>query len=78
MKTLNYFLLFLCLGTISACSSDTPPAEKVNDLASQILGRWNISSAEREGKTTETFRNVLPIPSAEILANPNLSQNAGY
>jgi hypothetical protein len=41
-------------------------------------GIWPWKGGIREGRTTETFRNVLPIPSSEILANPNLKQNSGY
>lgn len=41
-------------------------------------GVWPWKGGVKDGKTTEAFRNVLPIPAAEILANPNLKQNAGY
>ncbi|MFN7117911.1 MAG: RagB/SusD family nutrient uptake outer membrane protein [Saprospiraceae bacterium] len=41
-------------------------------------GIWPWKGGVKEGKTTETFRNVLPIPASEILANPKLSQNTGY
>lgn len=41
-------------------------------------GIWPWKGGVKEGKTTDPFRNVLPIPASEILANPNLSQNRGY
>ena len=31
-----------------------------------------------EGTTTASFRNLFPIPSSEIIANTNLTQNQGY
>lgn len=41
-------------------------------------GIWPWKGNVKEGRTTESFRNVLPIPAGELLANPNLSQNQGY
>ena len=41
-------------------------------------GVWPWKGGVKEGRTTESFRNLLPIPSGEILANPKLSQNPGY
>lgn len=41
-------------------------------------GVWPWKGGVKEGKTTETFRNILPIPASEVLANPKLSQNSGY
>ncbi|HMQ47243.1 MAG TPA: RagB/SusD family nutrient uptake outer membrane protein [Saprospiraceae bacterium] len=41
-------------------------------------GIWPWKGGVKEGKTTEKFRELLPIPIAEILANPKLSQNDGY
>ncbi|PHN03424.1 RagB/SusD family nutrient uptake outer membrane protein [Flavilitoribacter nigricans] len=41
-------------------------------------GVWPWKGNVKEGRTTEAFRNLLPIPASEILANPNLSQNQGY
>ena len=41
-------------------------------------GIWPWKGGVKDGKTTETFRNVLPIPTSEILANKNLRQNDGY
>ncbi len=41
-------------------------------------GVWPWKGNVAEGKTTESFRNLLPIPANELMANPNLSQNQGY
>lgn len=41
-------------------------------------GIWPWKGGVMEGKTTETFRNVYPIPSSDIIANPTLTQNDGY
>ncbi len=41
-------------------------------------GVWPWKGGVKEGKTTEAFRNILPIPTGEILANPKLDQNDGY
>jgi starch-binding outer membrane protein, SusD/RagB family len=32
----------------------------------------------KEGKATENFRNIYPIPSNDLGVNPNLKQNPGY
>jgi len=39
---------------------------------------WPWKGGAREGVATETYRNLFPIPEAELLANPALLQNAGY
>ena len=41
-------------------------------------GVWQWKGGVQAGKVTEAFRNVLPIPASELVANPNLKQNAGY
>lgn len=41
-------------------------------------GVWPWKGGVKAGKTTESYRNVLPIPTGEILANPKLRQNPGY
>jgi hypothetical protein len=41
-------------------------------------GIWQWKGGVKAGKVTEAFRNVYPIPSSELQANPNLHQNAGY
>lgn len=41
-------------------------------------GIWPWKGGVKDGKTTEAYRNILPIPASEILANPKLSQNSGY
>lgn len=39
---------------------------------------WQWKGGVKEGKDTETFRALMPIPSSELNANSNLKQNAGY
>lgn len=41
-------------------------------------GIWPWKGNVPEGRTTPTFRNIFPIPAAEISANPNLTQNDQY
>ncbi len=41
-------------------------------------GIWPWKGNVKEGRTTESFRNIFPIPASDILANPNLKQNEGY
>ncbi len=41
-------------------------------------GIWAWKGNVKEGRTTEAFRNIFPIPASDILANPNLVQNPGY
>lgn len=41
-------------------------------------GVWPWKGGVKEGITTDAFRNLFPIPSADIIANPNLEQNPGY
>lgn len=39
---------------------------------------WAWKGGVMEGKSTEAYRDVFPLPSSDIGANPNLSQNEGY
>ncbi len=41
-------------------------------------GIWPHKGGVPDGKTTEKFRDLYPIPAGEILANPKLQQNPGY
>jgi len=41
-------------------------------------GIWPHKGGVAEGKTTDAYRNLFPIPASEILANPALKQNTGY
>jgi hypothetical protein len=41
-------------------------------------GVWAWKGGVQQGQTTAEFRNLYPLPSNEILANPNLTQNSGY
>lgn len=39
---------------------------------------WQWKGATYEGIATSSYRNVFPIPGAEVSANPNIKQNPGY
>ncbi len=39
---------------------------------------WDWKGGIKEGRAVADFRNVYPIPSSDINANPNLVQNNGY
>jgi starch-binding outer membrane protein, SusD/RagB family len=39
---------------------------------------WPWKGGVAEGKETEGFRDVFPLPSSQIIANPKLVQNEGY
>jgi starch-binding outer membrane protein, SusD/RagB family len=41
-------------------------------------GIWAWKGNVLQGKPTESFRNLYPLPASELLANPNLKQNPGY
>jgi hypothetical protein len=41
-------------------------------------GIWAWKGGVKDGKTTEKFRNLFPIPQSDLIANPNLVQNPGY
>lgn len=39
---------------------------------------WPWKGGVKDGRGVESFRNLYPIPSADITSNPNLKQNPGY
>jgi len=39
---------------------------------------WPWKGNVPEGRLTESFRDIYPIPASDLLANPNLEQNDGY
>lgn len=39
---------------------------------------WAWKGKVKEGKAVEGFRDIFPIPSSDLGANPNLEQNTGY
>ncbi len=41
-------------------------------------GLWAWKGNVLAGRVTESFRNLYPLPAAELAANPNLTQNTGY
>jgi hypothetical protein len=41
-------------------------------------GVWTWKGGIQAGRTTEKFRDLYPIPAAELAANPNIEQNEGY
>ncbi len=43
-----------------------------------VRGLWPWKGNVKDGRLTESFRNIYPIPATDIIANPNLVQNPGY
>ena len=41
-------------------------------------GVWPWKGGVKEGRTTDKYRDLYPIPSSDIIANPTLTQNPGY
>lgn len=41
-------------------------------------GIWPWKGDVPEGRTTESYRDVFPIPASDLLANPQMKQNTGY
>ncbi len=39
---------------------------------------WPWKGGTKEGTAVESFRSIYPIPSVDLVANPNLTQNQGY
>jgi hypothetical protein len=39
---------------------------------------WSWKGNVKEGKATESYRDLFPIPASEVGANPNIHQNDGY
>ena len=39
---------------------------------------WPFKGGVKEGRGVESFRNIFPLPAADLVANPNLKQNPGY
>ncbi|MEM6800169.1 MAG: RagB/SusD family nutrient uptake outer membrane protein [Bacteroidota bacterium] len=39
---------------------------------------WEWKGGVKEGRSVEAFRDIYPIPSSDLGANPNLQQNTGY
>lgn len=41
-------------------------------------GVWQFKGGVQQGTTTESFRNVMPLPASDLGINTNLEQNPGY
>jgi hypothetical protein len=39
---------------------------------------WSFKGGEVDGIAIDAYRNLYPIPNADLILNPNLSQNPGY
>jgi starch-binding outer membrane protein, SusD/RagB family len=39
---------------------------------------WAWKGAVQEGREVDAKYNIFPIPAADVVANPNLTQNTGY
>lgn len=79
--------------TVSSISTDFFLDERSRELSWELTRRtdlirygkfttgaylWPWKGGVKDGKAVEDFRNLFPIPSNEIVANPNLIQNTGY
>ena len=53
-------------------------AEKWIQKAIKKPGALRSALGVKEGKTTENYRNIFPIPDLDRNVNPNLQQNPGY
>ena len=51
---------------------------RFNKYGGDVNYNWEFKGGAASGKNFEAWRNVFPIPSDELAANSNLSQNAGY
>ena len=51
---------------------------RFNKFGGDVNYNWEFKGGVAAGKNFEAFRNVFPIPSDELAANSNLTQNAGY
>ena len=51
---------------------------RFNKFGGEVNYNWEFKGGAADGKNFEAFRNVFPIPSDELAANPNLKQNEGY
>lgn len=40
--------------------------------------KWAWKGGVKEGAAVEDFRNLMPLPNSDLVANPNLVQNPGY
>ncbi|NJB87251.1 hypothetical protein GGR26_003031 [Lewinella marina] len=52
--------------------------DRIRFDAFSVNGIWPWKGGVPEGRTTSAIYNLYPVPSSEILSNPNLSQNEGY
>lgn len=39
---------------------------------------WPYKGGAQEGIAVESYRTIFPLPASDVIANPNLEQNAGY
>lgn len=80
-------------GNLTALTTDVILAERARELYWEGYRRtdlvryglftsanylWPFKGGVRDGRGVEAFRNIFPIPAADIIANPNLKQNTGY
>ncbi len=49
-----------------------------NNPTNNPRGLWPWKGNVKDGRTTEAFRDIYPIPATDVIANPNLKQNTGY
>ena len=51
---------------------------RFNKFGGDVNYNWEFKGGVAAGRNFEAYRNVFPIPSDELAANPNLKQNTGY
>ncbi len=49
-----------------------------NNPTNNARGIWQWKGNVKNGRATESFRDIYPIPSSDVIANPNIKQNTGY
>ena len=64
--------------TRATCATCCPGSRSTAIAWMMAAGVWAWKGNVQTGKTTEAFRDLYPLPASELLANPNLKQNAGY
>ena len=39
---------------------------------------WDWKGGARDGQGVESYKNLFPLPTSDLMVNPNLVQNDGY
>lgn len=65
------FLLLMCSSLLTLSSCEKEPGNE--ELSNQLLGTWNLKSAQRNGQSTETLNNFKLEFENDTLLFSNLS-----